>query len=137
MAFKRDLLGILRECTPGPRTIFRIAIEEIEAWLLGDRKAVLAAYPGARKSVLNGYAQDSVCGTWELLADAVHVGGSAEIKRVGWPAAGQAKRQWAEKIGPLMMPGRNRSPSFQAFCDGVRRLAAGGPGSGAGDELPR
>lgn len=135
VAFKRDLLGILRECTPSPRTIFRIAIEEIEAWLLGDRKAVLTAYPDARKSVLNGYAQDSICGTWELLADAVHAGGSTEIKRVGWPAAGQAKRQWAEKIGPLMTPGRNRSPSFRAFCDGVRRLAAGGPGSG--EDLPK
>ena len=96
MAFKRDLVGVLRE-----------------------------------------YVQDSVCGTWELLANAVHAGGSAEVKRAGWPAAGQAKCQWAEKIGPLMKPERNRSPSFKAFQDGVRRLADGGPGSGGDPDARR
>ena len=129
MTFKRALLGVLEECRPGPRTIFRIAIEEIEAWLLGDRKALMSAYPDAKKSLLDGYVQDSICGTWELLADVVHAGGSAEIKRAGWLAAGEAKCQWAEKIGPLMRPEQNRSPSFQAFREGVRRLAACGPGT--------
>lgn len=132
VAFKNELLAVLNGCTPKPRAIIRIAIEEIEAWLLGDRDAVAAAYPRAKKSVLDAYVQDSVCGAWELLADAVHPGGSGEIKKVGWPASGQAKRQWAERIGPLMKPTRNRSPSFRAFRDGVRRLAAGGAGSSDG-----
>lgn len=136
VAFKRELLGILRGCTPRPKAMFRIAIEEIEAWLLGDREAVTSAYPDAKKSVLDGYVQDSICGTWELLADAVHAGGSAEIKGVGWPASGRAKRQWAEKIGPLMRPEGNRSPSFRAFLDGMRRLAEGGPGSGDESRQP-
>lgn len=131
MAFKRDLLDVLEGCTPRPRTIVRIAIEEIEAWLLGDGKAVAAAYPGAKKSVLAKYSQDSICGTWELLGDAVVAGGSAQLKKAGWPAAGAAKCEWAEKISPLLDPRRNQSPSFQAFRDGVRRLAAGGRGSAA------
>ena len=125
MIFKRDLLRILHDCDCRPVALFRIAIEEIEAWLLGDRRAVVAAYGNAKKSVLDSYVQDSICGTWELLADAVHKGGSAELKRSGWPAAGQAKCQWAEDIGRLVDPDRNQSPSFHAFRDGVRRLVAG------------
>lgn len=125
MVFKRDLLRILHDCDPRPVAIFRIAIEETEAWLLGDRRAVVAAYRDAKKSVLDSYVQDSICGTWELLANAVHRGGSAELKRSGWPATGQVKCQWAEHIGRLVEPDRNESPSFQAFRDGVRRLVAG------------
>ena len=124
MAFKRELLDVLDVCDPRPKTLFRIAIEESEAWLLGDRDAVKAAYPGARDSVLDGYRQDGVCGTWEILADAVHTGGSARLKDSGWPASGAAKCEWAREIAPRMDPDRNRSPSFRAFRDGVRRLAA-------------
>ena len=32
--FKQELLGVLNACTPRPRALFRIAIEEGEAWLL-------------------------------------------------------------------------------------------------------
>jgi hypothetical protein len=76
--------------------------------------------------VLNRYVQDSVCDTWELLADAVHAGGSAAIKKAGWPLPGQIKCEWAEKIGPLLEPNRNTSPSFGKLRDGLRRLAAAG-----------
>ena len=124
MAFKRELLDVLNACDPRPKTLFRIAIEESEAWLLGDRDAVKAAYPGARDSVLDDYRQDGICGTWEILADAVHAGGSARLKDSGWPASGIAKCEWAREIAPHMDPDRNRSPSFRTFRDGVRRLAA-------------
>ena len=120
---KQDLLGVLQACNPRPTTLFRIAIEEGEAWLLGDRDAVKAAYPNAKDPVLNGYAQDSICGTWEVLADAVHPGGSAPLKRAGYPTAGRAKCDWARNIAPRMDVSRNRSKSFQVFRDGVRRLA--------------
>lgn len=119
--FKRELLHVLDACNPRPRTLFRIAVEESEAWLLGDRDAVKAAYPGARDSVLDGYVQDSICGTWELLADAIHPGGSPALGK--WPAPGQAKCEWAERIAPRMDVDRNRSRSFQVFRDGVRKLA--------------
>ena len=42
--------------------VFCIAVEEMEAWLLGDRNAVLKAYPSAKTSLLNDYEQDSICG---------------------------------------------------------------------------
>ncbi len=126
VAFKRELRGVLEACTPRPRTLFRIAIEESEAWLLGDRAAVKQAYPDAKDSVLKRYEQDSICGTWEVLADAVHPGGAAKLKESGYPAAGSAKCGWAEAIAPYMNVDENRSPSFRVFRDGVRKLAAAG-----------
>ena len=126
VAFKRELLDVLEACTPRPRTLFRIAIEESEAWLLGDRAAVKQAYPDAKDSVLKRYEQDSICGTWEVLADAVHTGGSGKLKESGYPATGNAKCDWAEAIAPYMNVDENRSPSFRVFRDGVRKLAAAG-----------
>ena len=124
-AFKRELLDALDACHPCPRTLFRIAIEESEAWLLGDREAVVAAYPNARQPILDGYVQDSICGTWEVLADAVHAGGSAQLRKAGWRSPGRAKCGWAATITPHMNVDRNLSTSFQVFRDGVRHLAAG------------
>ena len=121
--FKRELLGVLNACTPRPTALFRIAVEESEAWLLGDRDAVKAAYPNAKDPILNGYAQDSICGTWEVLADAVHPGGSPPLKNAGYPTAGKAKCEWARRIAPFVNVNRNRSKNFQVFRDGVRRLA--------------
>ena len=123
MAFKQELLDVLSACDPRPTTLFRIAIEESEAWLLGDRQAVKAAYPRVRESVLDRYEQDSICDTWELLADAVHPGGSARLKREGYPVAGEAKCGWARNIAPHMNVDQNLSKSFQVFRDGVKRLA--------------
>lgn len=74
----------------------------------------------AKAVVLNGYVQDSTCDTWETLADAVYAGGSAAIKKKGWPLPGQVKHEWAERIGPRMVLDRNVSPSFCKFRDGLR-----------------
>ena len=123
LSFKQELVNVLHSCAPRPNVKFRIAIEEVEAWLLGDRGAVKAAYPNARDAVLNRYVQDSICGTWEVLADAVYQGGSAQLRRVGYPEEGQAKREWAERIAPHMDVDENRSKSFQVFRDAVRDLA--------------
>lgn len=123
-AFEAELLKVLSRCDPAPETLFRIAVEEIEAWYLGDSEALLAAYPKAKTSVLKAYVQDSVCGTWELLADAVHPGGSKALKQQGWPAIGLQKSVWARRISEHMNMEANRSPSFKAFREGVRRLVA-------------
>lgn len=123
-SFLEELNALLKQCVPAPTTLFRLAIEEMEAWYLGDRKALLAAYPKAKKGVLAGYQQDKVCGTWELLADAIHPGGHASIEKAGWPLPGHLKHTWAEKISPHMDVEDNASPSFSKFRDGVRRLIA-------------
>lgn len=123
--FLAELKALAAGCGPVPNTLFRIAIEEVEAWYLGDRDALHAAYPRAKADVLGRYAQDSVCGTWELLADAIYPGGSAAIRKAGWPLPGQVKYEWAEKISPLLDPDRNVSPSFGKLRDGLRRLATG------------
>jgi hypothetical protein len=131
-----ELNALVRGCNPAPKTMFRLAIEEVEAWYLGDQTALIEAYPSAKLDVLSRYQQDSVCGTWELLADAIYPGGSASIKRVGWPLPGQVKHEWAEKIAPLLDPDRNRSDSFKKLRDGLRRLIAEEAlNAGAGDPL--
>lgn len=122
--FLAELNAVLNQCVPAPRTLFRLAIEEMEAWLLGDHQALLTAYPKVRKDVLARYAQDSVCGTWELLADATQPGGYAAIQKAGWPRPGQIKHEWVEKISPHMDVETNASPSFGKFRDGLRRFVA-------------
>jgi hypothetical protein len=121
-AFLEELKEVAEQCHMTDRTLFRLAIEEMEAWYFGDRDALLEAYPRAQKQVLDAYVQDSICGTWEKLADAVYPGGSAAIKKAGWPVPGQMKHQWADRIGPWMDVEKNVSPSFHKLRDGLRRL---------------
>jgi len=118
--FKDQLLDILKMCQPQPQTLFRIAIEEGEAWLLGDNNAVKKAFPKAKNQPLSDYVQDSICGTWEKLADAVYPGGSRKLKKMGWPHTGQAKCDWAQRIAPFMDVNNNQSKSFQVFRDGIK-----------------
>jgi hypothetical protein len=95
----------------------------MEAWYLGDLPALLKAYPRAKKNIISRYEQDSACGTWELLADAIHPKGVAAIRKEGWPLPGQIKHTWAKEIGPYMDVERNESTSFRKFRDGLRRVA--------------
>lgn len=122
--FKEELVQTLVHCNPQPKVLFRIAIEELESWLLGDRTAIKTAYPHARDSVLDSYVQDSICDTWEKLADAIYPGGSDKLKKEGWPFIGQAKCEWAEMITPVVNIKNNASKSFQVFREGLLRLAS-------------
>lgn len=97
-----------------------LAIEEGEAWLLGDRDAVLAAYPKANIASLHSYVYDSICGTWEKLADVVYPGGSKELKKGNFAEIGKQKSIWAKQITPHIVVDRNASPSFQYFVKIVR-----------------
>jgi hypothetical protein len=123
-AFLTELKTMLAGCEPAPNTLFRLAIEEVEAWYFGDRSALLAAYPRAKTKVLDTYVQDSVCGTWEKLADAIYPGGSTAIRKSGWPKPGEVKHEWAARLGPLMDIAHNASPSFCKFRDGLLRLVS-------------
>ena len=120
--FRQELFRVLNFCNPRPETRFCIAIEEGEAWLLGDIPAIKAAYPKATDKILNGYQNDSICGTWELLADAVVRGGSNRLKKRGWRTVGKEKSAWAEKITAHMNVEQNASPSFCYFRNKIREL---------------
>lgn len=122
--FLAELNALAADCNSKQCILFRLAIEELEAWYLGDREALHRAYPRAKAKALKPYRQDSICGTWELLADAIHPGGAAAIKKKGWPLPGQIKSEWAQRIGPLLVPDRNVSPSFGKLRDGLRRMLA-------------
>ena len=120
--FRQELFTVLNACNPKPETRFCIAIEEGEAWLLGDIPAIKAAYPKAKVNVLSRYKNDNICGTWELLADAVSQGGANGLKKKGWTAVGQEKSIWAERIAPHMDVAINASPSFCYFQKKIQEL---------------
>jgi hypothetical protein len=99
--------------------LFRIAIEETEAFYLGDPEAIRRAFPRARLAKLKSYEQDSICGTWELFQQVI------QDRLVDKPG-------WAEKMGEHLGtawkgPGANRSPSFQQFCRALLWLAGESP----------
>lgn len=103
--------------------VFCLAVEEIEAWLLGDRQALLSAYPQAKMQVLNTYVQDSICGTWEVLADAVYPGGTLRLSRdhASFVEIGKLKAEWAENIGIHMDLKSNESQSFNYFIHEIEK----------------
>ena len=119
-SLRRELFTVLNACNPKPETRFCIAIEESEAWLLGDIPALKSAYPKAKENVLNSYENDAICGTWELLADAVFTKGSGALKKRGWQTVGREKSAWAENIAPHIDVDANASPSFRYFRDKLR-----------------
>lgn len=107
---------------PAGATLVRIVIEELEAWFLGDVPALHAAYPRVPAS-LGGQAKfrdpESVPGgAWEGLE---HL-----LRKHGYHAKGLAKVRAARDIAPHMDVENNRSASFQAFRDGLRRLVKEG-----------
>ena len=122
-AFRQQLYGILNVCNPKPLARFCIAIEEGEAWLLGDIPAIKRAYPKAKDRVLKAYENDSVCGTWEYLANAVYPGGEEALAKKGRQGVGREKSIWAEKIAPRMDVESNKSPSFRYFKNTLQRLS--------------
>ena len=123
-SFRAELVGILEACNPKPVTRFCVAIEEGEAWFLGDITAVKAAYPKAKDAVLNSYTNDSICGTWERLADAVFPGGAQALSAKGWQAIGTEKSTWSEEITPHMNVEINASPSFCYFVGKLSELVS-------------
>lgn len=115
----QEINQVILGCAPRPHTALCISIEEGEAWLLGDVDAVVAAYPRVNKADLLRYIPDSICGTWEFLADLVEKDGAKALKKLGFQAVGAAKHRWAAAIGPHVEKDRNRSPSFQELVRAI------------------
>lgn len=123
-SFRNELIDLLERCSHKPEvTRFCIAIEEGEAWLLGDVQAIKAAYPNAKSAVLASYKHDSICGTWEQLADATYKGGARILAERGWQTIGAEKTAWAQNITPHMDVTNNQSPSFNYFRNKLIELA--------------
>ena len=121
--FTKELLEVAKKVNAAPRTGLCIAVEEGEAWFLGDIAAVKKAYPRAKPAVLAAYENDSICGTWEKLADARYAGGAASLSGQGYQVVGQEKSCWAGKITPHMDVALNESPSFGRFCTTLKKFA--------------
>ena len=121
--FLKQLNDLVDSCPRHPATFFCLAIEEGEAWFLGDIEAIKKAYPRCNIPVLQSYKNDSICGTWEKLADAVYPGGHVALTKKGHSEVGKTKNEWAITITPYMDVERNKSPSFCFFRDTVRNIA--------------
>ncbi len=121
--FQRQLREIAEQNEIKTDHVFCIAVEEVEAWLLGDEEAVKAAYPSAKLQILHNYVQDSICGTWEVLADTVYPGGLAKFRKncPTYVDVGKYKTKWAKEIGIHMDISRNQSPSFQVFISEIQK----------------
>ena len=127
VAFKHELLAVLDACEARPNILIRIAIEELEAWYLGDESAVRTAYPKMNQAAFATYTQDAQCGTWEQLAKIIHADGGKGLLDLGKRSRRilEEKRKWAAAIAPNMNVEENASPSFCCFRNGLRRLAKG------------
>lgn len=93
----------------------RIAVEEMEAWLLGDEEALRTAFPRVRP--FSGKEKfrdpdDVRGGTWEALEKL--------LQDRGYYPSGLSKINCASEAARHMSPGSNRSDSFRCLVTGVR-----------------
>ena len=94
------------------QVVTRIAIEELEAWFMGDIDALKSAFSSLKSVNFPGnFRNPDNGGTWERL--------HRFLKRHGIYRKSYPKIEAARKIASHMDPGRNRSPSFQSFLQGV------------------
>ncbi|PJJ54471.1 DUF4276 family protein [Hymenobacter chitinivorans] len=95
-----------------------LAVQELEAWFLGDRQAITDAYPKVKTHHFKGIDREPESSPkpndvlWGVL------------KAAGLYTTGKRKREWAETIAAKMDPGRNQSASFQYFRAGLGLLEA-------------
>ena len=107
---KAKLSGLVSE-SGQTSTLVRVACRELESWVIGDWAAVAQAFDKphlAAQSTKEAYRNpDSL---------SLPVG---ELRKF---IPEYQKRDGARRVGRLLDPARNQSPSFRAFCSGVRRL---------------
>ena len=93
----------------------RLAIEELEAWFIGDIDALKQAFSSLRGvNFPASFQNPDNGGTWERLHRFLRTNG---IYRSSYP-----KIEAARKISLYMQFAHNRSKSFQHFCHGIESL---------------
>jgi len=96
--------------------LHRIAIEELEAWFLGDIPAIRVEFPKVPANLDKKQKfrdPDAIKGgTWKTL--------DKLIKDYGYQ--GLFKTDFAKRVAPFMDIENNRSKSFQVFRDGLRKI---------------
>jgi hypothetical protein len=112
MQLAQQLEELLAALDSRPNVFFGFPVEELEAFYLGDLKALATAFPEFNRELAAKYTPDSVCGTWELFGQVVSDGGGNKVA-------------WAEAMGKVLTtkPEESRSPSFRTFCRGLRQLS--------------
>ena len=111
----KELKSYLLSLKPAPeKTLFRIAVEELESWFLADVEAITRAFPSAKIARLPKGRPDRVIGAAEALARALDV----EAAKV----TGRDKARWAERIAPHLDLDEPQSPSLRAFVTGIDKL---------------
>ena len=76
------------------------------------------AFPHANQKLLDSYKQDSICDTWETLANIV----GFIYKGKSFAEIGKEKYRWADSISPHIVLERNQSPSFQHLLATVKAI---------------
>lgn len=112
---------ITKSAAPSDRSfqvLNRLAIEELEAWFIGDVAAIVAAYPNISPNIAQQERfrnPDAIPGgTWEALEKL--------LQSKGYHPGGLEKVNAAREISQHMNPDRNRCKSFEVFKDGLLKM---------------
>lgn len=107
---KKDIQEIASQCEVSGRSRVRIVCRELEAWLLGDRVAFVAAFPGSGIGKATHERPDNLPRPKEIVQRTARSKATPKIaRRVG-------SKMTAESIG------NNKSASFRCFVSGLDRL---------------
>ena len=117
---RKTLYTVCKKYARDVRSVIGLCTEEIEAWLLGDIKALVKAFPECDLDAYGEYVQDGICGTWEALCRVTFPETFENIIDIGYPAIGHYKARWAEAVSEFMDPEENVSPSFLTFRNALR-----------------
>ncbi|HYI03062.1 DUF4276 family protein [Hyalangium sp.] len=107
-----EISSVAKKLAPNLRVLVKVAVEETEAFYLGDLRALERAYPDANMKAARDYTPDSICGTWEIFGRIIGDDGGNKVA-------------WAEAMGPRLTTNaaKSRSPSFKDLCSALSKLA--------------
>lgn len=109
--------GLSTRRTAGPnwRIVFRLAVEELEAWYFGDWEAVHLAYPRVNRRAAGKasyrISDGIIGGTWEAF--------ERELRKAGYFAGGLRKIEAARNVAKHFCGGRCSSASYRCFADAL------------------